>query len=500
MGMMRYQPQGRIVVRREWLAKGLRFAFVPGAGFFNFASSKVEPLQSTGVYVRANIPTGVAFQGGGRAEFDLEVDAANGLTLVSVWKSRANYLASDNVRTLVSTRDASNRGWAWGRNSALAGASLGNRTRQGLTFQGVATYAESNYLIDSFADTAVAARFSGASRLISWFRAGLKSSPDTATGAPTLGSKLVVGALGPYATPTVDWLDQTSVLLVFDQPLSDDDAAQLTSSANAPFQVFDDLSGEDELVAAAAAPNSYTLTAAPGTFGLSGSPASLRVSRTLAGGNGSFSLAGNAVALRAGRRVAGISGVITLSGAPAALTAARKLAVGPGAYALQGSGASLMVARRLAAAAGAFTLAGGDAQLVYAKAADGVTLVTSSGQFVLTGSPVAMRIARRVQAQAGSFALAGAAAAIRYSGVMSAAPGAFVAVGAPVALRVVRRLAAAPGLFDLVGGGAALAYGTTVEYARAPAGSGYAPKRNEYQARPAQLGGARPAAIEKAYR
>jgi len=88
---MRYQPQGRIVVLREWLAKGLRFAFVPGAGFFNFASSKVEPLQSTGGFLRANMVTGIAFQGGGRAEFDVEIDAANGMTLVSVWKSRANY-------------------------------------------------------------------------------------------------------------------------------------------------------------------------------------------------------------------------------------------------------------------------------------------------------------------------------------------------------------------------------------------------------------------------
>lgn len=496
MGMMRYQPQGRIVVRREWLAKGLRFVFIPSVGFFNVATGMVQPLQSSGSYVRANIPTGVAFQGGARAEFDLEIDAANGLTLVSIWRSRANYLSADNTKTLASTRTAANTGWAWGRNAALGGGSLGNRTRQSLTFQGVVQYIEANYLIDSAVDTAVAARFNAATRLISWFRNGVKSSPDSATGTPLAGGKLVVGALGPYASPAADWLDQASVLLVFDQPLSDDDTSLLTSSQNAPFQVLDDLFDANDFDQAAAA-KAYTLTAAPGTFGLSGAPASLRVTRALVGGNGSFSLTGSTATLRAGRKVTAAVGVITLSGALAALTASRKLTAAPGAYALQGADASLTVARRLAAAAGAFTLAGGDAQLVYTPIAPGQVIAAASGQFVLTGSAVAMRVTRRVHAQGGSFALAGAAAAIRYSGRMSAGPGAFAVSGAPAAMRAARWMMVAPGGYELVGSAAALVYGATVEYARAPAGSGYAPQRNEYQARPTQIGGARPEEIQR---
>lgn len=47
---------------------------------------------------------------------------------------------------------------------------------------------------------------------------------------------------------------------------------------------------------------------------------------------------------------------------------------------------------------------------------------------------------------------------------------------------------------------AAGALGLGVRYARAPAGYGYTPQRHEYQSRPAQVGGARPPATEKAYR
>lgn len=268
-----------------------------------------------------------------------------------------------------------------------------------------------------------------------------------------------------------------------------------------PWQIFADPRDEEDLKASAVSvPNSYTLTAAPAAFGLSGSPAAVTVSRKLAGENGSFSLTGNAAALRAGRRVASAAGVITLTGRATVLAVSRKVTAAPGAFALAGQNASLMVARRLAAAAGAFTLAGGHPQLVYSPVTEGATIVTSSGQFVLSGSAVAMRVTRRLHAQAGSFVHAGAAAAIRYSRRMSAASGAFVAGGGAGQLRAARRLGAGPGQFDLAGGPASLAYASTVEYARAPAGSGYAPQRNEYQARPVQAGDGRPSARQENYR
>jgi len=294
----------------------------------------------------------------------------------------------------------------------------------------------------------------------------------------------------------------------------------------------------------ATSPNSYTLTTEPGNFALSGSATSIRASRKLAGGNGSFTLTGNTATLRAGRKVAGVTGVITFSGGAVGLVALRKVAAAPGAFALAGATASiratrtipasagafavaglgaalrasrrltgapavfalagsdarLAVARRLVAAAGAFTLTGGAAQLVYSPVVEGNVLFTETGQFVLTGSAVGMRVTRRLQAAPGSFALAGAAATIRCARGLATGPGAFVVAGGAAVLRATRRLSLALGSFDLVGNPAALAYSSTIEYARAPAGSGYTPRRNEYQARPAEVGGVRPAAIEKAYR
>jgi hypothetical protein len=294
----------------------------------------------------------------------------------------------------------------------------------------------------------------------------------------------------------------------------------------------------------AAVANSYTLTTEPGNFALSGSAASIRASRKLVGGNGSFTLTGNAATLRAGRKVSGTTAVINLAGGAAGLAASRKFAAAPGAFALAGAAASLRaartvaaapgtfavvgsgaalrasrrttgapaafalagsdarlsVARLLAAAAGAFTLSGGAAQLVYSPVVEGNVLFTETGQFVLTGSAVGMRVTRRLQAGPGSFALAGGAASIRCARRLAIDPGAFVVTGGAAVLRVARRLSLAPGAFDLVGNPAVLAYSSTIEYARAPAGSGYTPQRNEYQARPAQVGGARPPAVEKAYR
>jgi len=278
---------------------------------------------------------------------------------------------------LATTRTAGNQGWAWGRSSAVAGSGLGNRTRQILTLQGVANYAESNYLIDSFVDTAVATRYSGASRLISWFRNGSKSSPDTATGTPSLGGKLVVGALGPYASPTVDWLDQVSVLLVFDQPLSDDDTTRLTSSAFAPFQVFDDLS-DDEVVSAAAADTSLSgsalaSTAASGVLSTSVRLAAAAQATSVAAGalSSSINLSGAAQASASG--AAELSSGIRLAGAIAVQSSASgqlqgaAVALRGGAYVQTSTGGALgtsislagMAAARSAAAGELSTVAGG---------------------------------------------------------------------------------------------------------------------------------------------
>lgn len=73
-------------------------------------------------------------------------------------------------------------------------------------------------------------------------------------------------------------------------------------------------------LAPASTHNAYTLTAATGTFTLTGEPASLVAGRRLSAAVGAFTLSGQAAGLRAARRLSMGLGIFTLSGQPATLT------------------------------------------------------------------------------------------------------------------------------------------------------------------------------------
>ena len=129
--------------------------------------------------------------------------------------------------------------------------------------------------------------------------------------------------------------------------------------------------------------------------------------------------------------------------------------------------------------------------------AAGVTATAAVGQAVATAGGSGVAIPAGVGAAAGVGIAAGSGAA----GCAPVGVTAFASVGAVIAAGSI----AIPGTatpqgvtaYGRVGTAAAVGGG---EYARAPAGSGYAPQRNEYQARPVQTGGARPPSIEKNYR
>jgi len=71
---------------------------------------------------------------------------------------------------------------------------------------------------------------------------------------------------------------------------------------------------------------------------------------------------------------------------------------------------------------------------------------------------------------------------------------------APVGMRAARRLRVSPAVLALAGGNVQLRYISQIEYARAPAGAGFAPQRTAVSARPAQTGGHRPPAIQETTR
>ena len=300
------------------------------------------------------------------------------------------------------------------------------------------------------------------------------------------------------------------------------DAAVL--SAN-PWQLFDDMSDEAEAAAApavvhvlSASPVQFALAgadarlrasrligASAGQFALTGAAAGLRAARRMAAEPGAFAIAGNPVSVRAARGLATESGVFALAVADAMLRAARRMPASPGAFSLVGGTAALTAARRLSAASGSFAVVGQAAALVHtaAPAPDGPTYLLSAapGGFSISGAPVALVVARRLAAGGGTFGIAGAPAAIVAQRRLHARPGQFDIAGAAALLQMSRWLPAAAGAFAITGADVTFKHSAQIEYARAPAGSGYTPRRHEYQSRPAHVStGGRPPANQENYR
>jgi hypothetical protein len=245
-----------------------------------------------------------------------------------------------------------------------------------------------------------------------------------------------------------------------------------------------------------------SIPASAGGFALTGAPAGLATARRLLGAAGEFSLAGADVRLASARRLSVGAGGFALSSGAAGLLAGRRVTAGGGSFALTGNGVSLRAARRLSAAPGVFGLAGAALVLTYQQAhgqneAAQYALTAAPGSFGLSGSAVAMRVQRRLTAGQGGFALAGGSAALVYGRRLPAATGALALQGNAVMFGAARRLSAQAGEFDLTGAAAQLHYSAQIEYARAPAGSGYTPQRHEYQSRPAATSSSRPAAMQR---
>jgi len=150
---------------------------------------------------------------------------------------------------------------------------------------------------------------------------------------------------------------------------------------------------------------SYTLTAAAGSYSLTGSAAGVRAARKLVAAAGSFALAGGATGLEKGFEVAADAGSYSLAGGAATLRVTRRVPADAGSYALTGSAAGLKAGRKLAGDAGSYSLTGNTATLDYSGSGS-KTLSADAGSYSLTGSAAALRAGRRVTAAAGGYRLA----------------------------------------------------------------------------------------------
>lgn len=160
----------------------------------------------------------------------------------------------------------------------------------------------------------------------------------------------------------------------------------------------------------------YTVTAAQGSFSLSGQAAGLKAGRAIAASQGAFALTGQAAGLKAGRTLSAAQGSFALSGQAAGLLATRAVAGAVGAFALSGQAAGLLAARSLSAAQGSFAVSGQTAGLQVARG-----IVAAVGTFAVSGQAAALRATRQIAAALGTFAITGIDAALSIAGRISAA-------------------------------------------------------------------------------
>ena len=225
----------------------------------------------------------------------------------------------------------------------------------------------------------------------------------------------------------------------------------------------------------------YTMTAAQGSYALTGQAANLLYSPitytafqtsfqsnafqiyagslgspgayTLAAAQGSYSLSGQAVTLRGGRRISCAQGSYSLSGQAANLLGGKFMVAAQGAYAITGSTAQIDYA--VTASQGAYSLVGQAAILRIAR-----QLSSAQGAYALSGQAANLRVGRGIAAAQGSYTLTGQDAALTYSGagakVLTAEQGNYSLSGQAAILMAARRLIADTGTYTLSGQAAAL--------------------------------------------
>jgi hypothetical protein len=161
--------------------------------------------------------------------------------------------------------------------------------------------------------------------------------------------------------------------------------------------------------------------------GVGGSP------YTLTAAQGSFTLTGQAANLLFGRKLSAAQASFAFTGQAANLLYGRKIVAAQASFSLSGQSASLLFGRRLMAGQASFTLTGQPATLSY-NGVNSYTLVAASGSFSASGQPANLLYGRRLSASQGSFAFSGQAAGLRANRVLPAGYASFSLTGNPAAL------------------------------------------------------------------
>jgi hypothetical protein len=135
-----------------------------------------------------------------------------------------------------------------------------------------------------------------------------------------------------------------------------------------------------ELSRSPVGPTTITLTADPGSYAITGSPADLLYGRFVSADAGSYAITGVSADLLYSRFVSADAGAYALAGFGATLDFVRVLSADAGSYALTGFEATLFQGTLLEADAGAYSLAGFAASLDFNR-----SLSADAGAYALAG-------------------------------------------------------------------------------------------------------------------
>ena len=204
--------------------------------------------------------------------------------------------------------------------------------------------------------------------------------------------------------------------------------------------------GAFSIVLRPASSTNYPLTAALGTFTLTGISSLFKIGIKMTAVLGTFTLTGINAIISFGRKMLAALGTFTLTGYDATLFYGKLLTALTGAFTLTGNVATITSTRKLIADLGTFTLSG-----IAAAFSVGHTLVANVGTFVLTGINAVITSTRTMVAALGQFTLTGIAALFPRASIVAANTGVFILSGANVAFSGARKMVAAVGTFVLTG-------------------------------------------------
>ena len=161
----------------------------------------------------------------------------------------------------------------------------------------------------------------------------------------------------------------------------------------------------------------YTITAAQGSYTLTGQAANLLQGYLVTAAQGSYSLTGQAATFSRTYIVVAGQGSYSLTGQAAALSQGYGFQAEQGSYALTGQAANLLTAQILTAAQGSYSLSGQTVDL-----RKGRTLTADQGSYSLSGQAVAFGRVYVMAAGTGSYSLTGVDAGLSVPAVPTPEP------------------------------------------------------------------------------